>query len=48
VLGDIVGPADRGPIVVLDRVHRYGGAIARVAEAIRRGEGDAVVEALGA
>ncbi len=24
VLGDIVGPADRGPIVVLDRVHRYG------------------------
>jgi exodeoxyribonuclease V alpha subunit len=47
VLGDIVGPADRGPIVVLDRVHRYGGAIARVAEAIRRGEGDAVVEALG-
>jgi exodeoxyribonuclease V alpha subunit len=46
VLGDIVGPADRGPIVVLDRVHRYGGAIARVAEAIRGGEGDAVVEAL--
>jgi exodeoxyribonuclease V alpha subunit len=46
VLGDIVGPADRGPIVVLDRVHRYGGAIARVAEAIRGGKGDAVVEAL--
>jgi exodeoxyribonuclease V alpha subunit len=46
VLGDIVGPADRGPIVVLDRVHRYGGAIARVAEAIRGGDGDAVVDAL--
>jgi exodeoxyribonuclease V alpha subunit len=35
-------------IVVLDRVHRYGGAINRVAEAIRRGDGDAVVEALEA
>jgi len=33
-------------IVVLDRVHRFGGAIARVAEAIRRGDGDAVLEAL--
>jgi exodeoxyribonuclease V alpha subunit len=47
VLGDIVGPADRGPIVVLDRVHRYGTPIANVAEAIRSGDGDAVVEALG-
>jgi exodeoxyribonuclease V alpha subunit len=47
VLGDIVGPADRGPIVVLDRVHRYGTPIAKVAEAIRSGDGDAVVEALG-
>jgi exodeoxyribonuclease V alpha subunit len=46
VLGDIVGPADRGPIVVLDRVHRYGTPIANVAEAIRSGDGDAVVEAL--
>jgi exodeoxyribonuclease V alpha subunit len=46
VLGDIVGPADRGPIVVLDRVHRYGTPIANVAEAIRGGDGDAVVEAL--
>jgi exodeoxyribonuclease V alpha subunit len=48
VLGDIVGPgasADDG-IVVLDRVHRYGGSIARVAEAIRRGDGDAVIAAL--
>ncbi len=35
-------------IVVLDRVHRYGGAIAGVAEAIRRGDGDAVVAALRA
>ena len=45
VLGDIVGPAGDG-IVVLDRVHRFGGAIARVAEAIRRGDGDATIEAL--
>jgi exodeoxyribonuclease V alpha subunit len=35
-------------IVVLERVHRYGGGIARVAEAVRRGDGDAVLEALGA
>jgi exodeoxyribonuclease V alpha subunit len=35
-------------IVVLERVHRYGGAIAGVAEAIRRGDGDALVEALRA
>jgi len=50
VLGDIVGPdaSAAGGIVVLDRVHRYGGSIARVAEAIRRGDADAVVEALGA
>jgi exodeoxyribonuclease V alpha subunit len=47
VLGDIVGPADRGPIVVLNRVHRYGTPIANVAEAIRSGDGDAVVAALG-
>jgi exodeoxyribonuclease V alpha subunit len=55
VLGDIVGPADpeRGAaigagIVVLTRVHRYGGGIARVADAIRAGDGDAVVAALSA
>jgi exodeoxyribonuclease V alpha subunit len=56
VLGDIVGPAGAAPgalvgpahgIVVLDRVHRFGGAIARVAEAVRRGDGDAAIEALG-
>ena len=37
VLGDIVGGADpaRDGIVVLDRVHRYGEAIARVADAVR-------------
>ncbi len=33
-------------IVVLDRVHRFGGGIATVAEAVRRGDADAVVEAL--
>jgi exodeoxyribonuclease V alpha subunit len=33
-------------IVVLDRVHRYGGGIARLAEAIRRGDPDAVMEVL--
>jgi len=46
VLGDIVEASDG--IVVLDRVHRFGGAIAGVAEAIRRGDGDAVVDALSA
>jgi exodeoxyribonuclease V alpha subunit len=50
VLGDIVGPAedapDGGGIVVLDRVHRFGGAIATLAEAIRRGDADATLEAL--
>jgi exodeoxyribonuclease V alpha subunit len=57
VLGDIVGPGGAGPgaddgiaagIVVLERVHRYGGGIARLAEAIRRGDGEATVEALKA
>jgi len=56
VLGDVVGPAADGAptpgigagIVVLSRVHRYGGAIASVAEAIRRGDADATVEALAA
>jgi exodeoxyribonuclease V alpha subunit len=33
-------------IVILDRVHRYGGAIAEVAEAVRRGDADKVIEAL--
>ena len=35
-------------IVVLDRVRRYGGGIAAVAEAIRRGDGDATIAALKA
>jgi exodeoxyribonuclease V alpha subunit len=54
VLGDIVGPAADGPrtgaiadgIVVLDRVHRFGGGIARVAGAIRRGDDDEVLALL--
>ena len=33
-------------IVVLDRVHRYGGGIAKLAEAIRRGDADATVDSL--
>ncbi|MCP9491021.1 MAG: exodeoxyribonuclease V subunit alpha [Solirubrobacteraceae bacterium MAG38_C4-C5] len=35
-------------IVVLDRVHRYGGAIARVAESIRAADADGVMAALDA
>jgi exodeoxyribonuclease V alpha subunit len=59
VLGDIVGPAadgagaaaDRGigaGIVVLQRVHRFGGGIAALADAVRRGDADATVAALTA
>jgi exodeoxyribonuclease V alpha subunit len=79
VLGDIVGPAARGPamlpaarqeladvtglrvpagegtqaafgkgIVVLRNVHRYGGAIAALARAIRRGDADETMVILGA
>jgi exodeoxyribonuclease V alpha subunit len=33
-------------IVVLERVHRFGGAIARLATAVRRGDGDSVMDAL--
>jgi exodeoxyribonuclease V alpha subunit len=33
-------------IVVLERVHRYGGGIAQLAEAIRTGDDDATIEAL--
>jgi exodeoxyribonuclease V alpha subunit len=41
------GPAGVGAgIVVLERVHRYGGAIATVADAIRAGDPDATVQAL--
>ena len=31
---------------MLDRVHRFGGGIARLATAIRTGDGDAVMELL--
>jgi exodeoxyribonuclease V alpha subunit len=49
VLGDIVGPAEPGRgIVMLERGHRFGGDIARLAEAIRAGDADAVLDALGA
>ena len=50
VLGDIVAGEDNvAPgIVVLDRVHRFGGGIASLAAAIRAGDGDAVMELLRA
>jgi exodeoxyribonuclease V alpha subunit len=47
VLGDIVRPGRPG-IVVLDRVHRFGEGIARLAEAVRDGDADAVIERLSA
>jgi exodeoxyribonuclease V alpha subunit len=40
------GAAIEGGVVVLDKVHRFGGATAAVADAIRRGDSDAVIEAL--
>ncbi|MBV8999599.1 MAG: AAA family ATPase, partial [Solirubrobacterales bacterium] len=46
VLGDIVGDGTRKGIVMLERVHRYGAGIARVADAIRRGDSDDAVAAL--
>jgi exodeoxyribonuclease V alpha subunit len=46
VLGDVVG-APLGA-VVLDRVHRFGRQIATVADAVRRGDADATIAALGA
>jgi exodeoxyribonuclease V alpha subunit len=48
--GDDPGPGGTGfgdGIVVLDRIHRFGGGIAGLAEAIRRGDGDGVIEVLG-
>ena len=58
VLGDIVGAEGAGDgaggagsrdgIVVLDRGHRFGGAIASLATAIRDGDGDRVMELLRA
>jgi exodeoxyribonuclease V alpha subunit len=46
VLADIVA-AGHG-VEMLEHVHRYGGGIARLADAVRGGDGDAVVAALGA
>ncbi len=40
------GAAVADGVVVLDRVHRFGGGIAGLAEAIRRGDGDRVIEVL--
>jgi exodeoxyribonuclease V alpha subunit len=48
VLADIVGPGIGEGIVVLERVHRYGGGIARLADAIRNGDGESAVAALRA
>ena len=59
VLGDIVGPAavrsDRDPsssiapgIVVLERVHRFRGAIADLAVAVRHGDVDSALDVLRA
>jgi exodeoxyribonuclease V alpha subunit len=44
VLADIVSAAHG--VVVLERVHRFGGGIAGLATAIRAGDGDATVDAL--
>ncbi|HWH92411.1 MAG TPA: exodeoxyribonuclease V subunit alpha [Baekduia sp.] len=56
VTGDAVAPSDDGDaasaspladgVVVLDRLYRYRGGIAVVADAVRRGDADAVVGAL--
>jgi exodeoxyribonuclease V alpha subunit len=46
VLADIVA-AGHG-VVVLEHVHRFGEGIARLADAVRRGDGDAAVAALRA
>ncbi|HWF53810.1 MAG TPA: exodeoxyribonuclease V subunit alpha [Solirubrobacteraceae bacterium] len=40
------GAAIADGIVVLDRVHRYGAGIGRLATAIRHGDGDAVIDLL--
>jgi exodeoxyribonuclease V alpha subunit len=46
VLGDIVGPATGDGIVVLERVHRFGGGIAALATAVRAGDADAALGVL--
>jgi exodeoxyribonuclease V alpha subunit len=45
VLGDIVGAA-HDSVVELEHVYRFGERIGRVADAIRRNDGDATIEAL--
>ena len=42
----LLGTGIRDGIVVLDRVHRFGGGIALIAEAIRRGDADEVMAIL--
>ncbi|HVT42007.1 MAG TPA: exodeoxyribonuclease V subunit alpha, partial [Acidimicrobiales bacterium] len=44
--GATPGAAIGDGIVVLSKVHRYGGAIAELAESIHRGDGDAAVDVL--
>jgi exodeoxyribonuclease V alpha subunit len=47
VLGDVVGARGLAAnVVTLERVHRFGGAIATLADAIRRGDADAALAAL--
>ena len=46
--GPSSGASIAAGIVVLDRIHRFGGGIASVAEAIRRGDGDEVMSLLSA
>ena len=49
VLGDIVGPAGgkvSEGVVTLRRIHRFGGGIQRLAEAIRTGDAEGAIEAL--
>ena len=48
VLGDIVGDGSGEGIELLRRIHRFGGGIQRLAEAIRAGDGDGAVAALRA
>ncbi len=45
VLGDIARPGRPG-VVVLDHVYRFGAGIAALADAIRAGDGDGVIERL--
>jgi len=46
VLADIVNGLSEGPVAPLRTVHRYSGAIGRVAQALRDGDADAVLDEL--